>query len=490
MEPFDTRSPAPALADTERKKKKKSKQTESEFDNVPPNAPKRKPRVQPPPSEFAFPQPVPSVALDDAMDMDMPDVDPDDGTTVEPPGPELTEEERDEALVVQALADRDAERQRQVEADKRYAEELAATHAAHMERHRHEAQSGPARKHGAVPPPSNSPVHRRDPVPPFLPAEITSGKLIADVQAAEVHKRSVHEPQHNLPAEQQLADMEFHSFVPFFRVIQHSVMGKTWSPSIEAWVFRQFKADAQPARILRDALQLYEPDRTTRCYFPDLEHMQAFAFNVLFHGRHPVDVIERHAQRLRVRRSESDKGPTVAESCAALAHAMRELVSYYPHNMRPPTELLMAKVKAKLPATVAAQLDDAEFLLNRSLTYEEFYETLNRADQRYGKSLESRGGHPPRRDNAAVRGGNANGKRGRNGGRGGRGRGDDRSAADKKPKVTCRYCKKPGHTLEECYTLKNKKAKEAKGGAKPLTHADLKSAIAEAFAAREAPASK
>ena len=65
------------------------------------------------------------------------------------------------------------------------------------------------------------------------------------------------------------------------------------------------------------------------------------------------------------------KDPTVTDSCAALAHAMRELVSYY-------SELLMAKVKAKLPATVAAQLDNAEFLLNRTLTYEEFYETLNR----------------------------------------------------------------------------------------------------------------
>ena len=75
---------------------------------------------------------------------------------------------------------------------------------------------------------------------------------------------------------------------------------------------------------------------------------------------------------------------------------MRELVSYYPQNMRPPTELLMAKVKAKLPATVAAQLDDAGFLLNRTLTYEEFYETLNRADQRCGNGLWSRATAPSR----------------------------------------------------------------------------------------------
>ena len=61
---------------------------------------------------------------------------------------------------------------------------------------------------------------------PFMAADITSGKLIVDVHAAEIHKRSVHEPQHNLPAEQQLADLEFHLFVTFFRVVQ-SVMGKT-----------------------------------------------------------------------------------------------------------------------------------------------------------------------------------------------------------------------------------------------------------------------
>ena len=143
--------------------------------------------------------------------------------------------------------------------------------------------------------------------------------------------------------------------------------------------------DAQPARILRDALQLYEPNQTTRCYCPDLEHLHAFTFNVLFHGRRPVDFIERHAQRLRLCRSESDKGPTIAEGCAALANAMRELVSYYPQNMRQSTELLMAKFKAKLPASVAAQLDNADFLLNRTLTYEEFYETLNRADMSFLK---------------------------------------------------------------------------------------------------------
>ena len=121
---------------------------------------------------------------------------------------------------------------------------------------------------------------------------------------------------------------------------------------------------------------MYEPNQTTRCYFgPDLEHLHAFTLNMLSHGRHPVDVIERHAQRLRVRRNVSDKGPTIAESCAAIAHAMRELVGYYPQNMRPSTELLMAKVKAKVPVSVAAQLDNAKFLLNRTLTYEEFYET-------------------------------------------------------------------------------------------------------------------
>ena len=39
-------------------------------------------------------------------------------------------------------------------------------------------------------------------------------------------------------------------------------------------------------------------------------------------------------------------------------------------------------------------------------------------------------------------------------------------------------------------TLKNKKEKEAKGRAKALTHADLKSAIAEALAAHKTPADK
>ena len=72
-------------------------------------------------------------------------------------------------------------------------------------------------------------------------------------------------------------------------------------------------------------------------------------------------------------------------------------------------------------------------LLNRTLTYEEFYETLNRADQRYGKSMESRNGLQPKRDQPTARGGNANGKRGRQfSGRGGRGRGNGRLASDKR----------------------------------------------------------
>ena len=41
-----------------------------------------------------------------------------------------------------------------------------------------------------------------------MAVDMTSVKLIADVQAAEIHKRSVYEPQHNLPTEQKLADLE------------------------------------------------------------------------------------------------------------------------------------------------------------------------------------------------------------------------------------------------------------------------------------------
>ena len=48
-----------------------------------------------------------------------------------------------------------------------------------------------------------------------------------------------------------------------------------------------------------------------------------------------------------------------------------------------------------------------------TLTYEEFYETLNMADMSYLKSLESRGKPPVKRDHD-TRGDNANGKRGRN----------------------------------------------------------------------------
>ena len=493
MEPFDTRSPAPSLAlETDRRKKKKSKLIDSDLSDAVPvtvtGASKAsKIRANPPPSDFAFPTPIVQASLP-TDDQEMAEAE-----TLEPNSEALRELQLNNQLVEQVLAEQEAAELAAAkrESERQYTAELMAVHAAREERSRLESTCGPTLKpRSSLPVPSGSPVRLREPVLPSMAADITSGKLIADVQAAEIHKRSVHEPQHNLPTEQQLADMEFHSFIPFFRAVQHAVMGKTWSPSIEAWVLRQVRADAQPARILRDALQLYEPDRSTRCYFPDLEHLHAFSFNVLFHGRHPVDVIERHAQKLRVRRNEADKGPTVTDSCAALAHAMRELVSYYPQNMRPPTELLMAKVKAKLPATVAAQLDNPEFLLNMTLTYEEFYETLNRADMSYGKSLESRGKPPAKRDQD-TRGGNANGKRGRNsGGRGPRGRSDARPSTDKKPKVTCKYCKKPGHTVEECYTLKNKKEKEAKGGAKTLTHADLKSAIAEALAAHKTPADK
>ena len=76
--------------------------------------------------------------------------------------------------------------------------------------------------------------------------------------------------------------------------------------------------------------------------------------------------------------TRSDYASAVVSPIRALQlrRAMRELVSYYPQNMRPSTELLMTKVKPKLPAYVAAQLNNAEFMLNRTLTYEEFYGTV------------------------------------------------------------------------------------------------------------------
>ena len=131
MEPFNTRSLAHALAsqETERKKEKKYKHTECDANPVPPTAPNyRKTRVPPPPSEFAFPNPITPIAPTDDNDHDMPDVDPGEDAFADPQESELTELERDEALAVQAIAERDA-------ADKRYAKELAAAHAAHEERH-------------------------------------------------------------------------------------------------------------------------------------------------------------------------------------------------------------------------------------------------------------------------------------------------------------------------------------------------------------------
>ena len=62
----------------------------------------------------------------------------------------------------------------------------------------------------------------------------------------------------------------------------------------------------------------------------------------------------------------------------------------------------------------------------------------------YLKSLKSRGKPPTKRDQDTL-GGNANGTRERNnGGRGTRECSDARPSTDKKPKITCKYCKKHG----------------------------------------------
>ena len=58
-------------------------------------------------------------------------------------------------------------------------------------------------------------------MPPFMAADITSGKLIADVQAAEIHKRSVHEPQHNC------YDITYHNTV----IIDNGALNYTWTYS-------------------------------------------------------------------------------------------------------------------------------------------------------------------------------------------------------------------------------------------------------------------
>ena len=80
------------------RKRKKSKHTKSDANPVPPTAPNyRKPRVPPPSSGFAFPNPITPIAPPNVNDHDMPDVDPGDDLFADLPEHELTELERYEA---------------------------------------------------------------------------------------------------------------------------------------------------------------------------------------------------------------------------------------------------------------------------------------------------------------------------------------------------------------------------------------------------------
>ena len=112
-------------------------------------------------------------------DHEMTEADP-----LEPNSDALQELQRTAQLVEQVIAEQEAVEIAAAERESRrqYTAELMAAHAVHEERQRLESQCGPSRKpQGAMPQPSDSPIHRRAPVPPPTAADTTSRKLFADV---------------------------------------------------------------------------------------------------------------------------------------------------------------------------------------------------------------------------------------------------------------------------------------------------------------------
>lgn len=333
-----------------------------------------------------------------------------------------------------------------------------------------------------------------EPYPYYPPAR--PPQPLARLHDSEANKKRVHEPQSDLADANKLATDSFGDFINFRNAVCLALTGKIYSAAIEGWIFRQVVPNTTAFNYLQQSLRLQRVDPATGLMFPSVDEALQHIFSVVFRGRTTCDVCEDHLARVKVRQSNKDAGSHILPNTMALAYHVREVCSYYTEAHRPDEEQIMARIKARLPESVKNSIIAAQNVTpGRRLSQDQFLDILRAADDSHQKNMalkaqqeeratsNKNGAMQPRgkpkasgngggSNNAA--GGNANGAKKRDYAAPDKGR-------DKKPKLSCNYCKKPGHTISECRTLKAKNKGRGKDN-KSIPIADLKVALAEILA--------
>ena len=94
-------------------------------------------------------------------------------------------------------------------------------------------------------PPMGIAARRHVPPGVFWPAAMAEFNRRLPPAQQEATRQAARPPAHPLPADEQLKDTrDFGKFLAFFARVGAELRGKLWLPEVEAWLFRQFQADA------------------------------------------------------------------------------------------------------------------------------------------------------------------------------------------------------------------------------------------------------
>ena len=285
----------------------------------------------------------------------------------------------------------------------------------------------------------------------------------------EAARQSARPPAHPLPASEQLSDTrDFGKFLAFFVRVGAELRGKLWLPEVEAWLFRQFRADAGLA--VAEGLQHKSPQRKyENCIFPDMPSAQGWIFGLFFRDEKPADVVEQFLCKVKV--GKNPENSATARDCTHLAHLVREASGYYPEKYRMDIQLVLARIKALLPGFAQSQLKNAEVLTEKPITsFEHMLRMLRQCDDSYKAHVQSGQSNRSKSDGSGQQSdgksrGNKIAKRGKTGKRPQPFDNSDSKQGSfvkkhKKNDLFCKYCKKKGHVVEDCRKLAYKKKLE------------------------------
>ena len=286
----------------------------------------------------------------------------------------------------------------------------------------------------------------------------------------EAARQSARPPAHPLPASEQLSDTrDFGKFLAFFVRVGAELRGKLWLPEVEAWLFRQFRADAGLA--VAEGLQHKHPQRKyENCIFADMPSAQGWIFGLFFRDEKPADVVEQFLCKVKV--GKNPENSATARDCTHLAHLVREAYGYYPEKYRMDIHVVLARIKALLPGFAQSQLKNAEVLTEKPITsFEHMLRMLRQCDDSYKAHVQSGQSNRSKSDGSGQQSdgksrGNKIAKRGKTGKRPQPFDNSDSKQGSfvkkhKQNDLFCKYCKKKGHVVEDCRKLAYKKKLEA-----------------------------